>query len=102
MSRNVKDTLESRNSTHGLFENTAKFAQDIKGQMRQGNWDALNAVQKETLEMIATKIARVLSGNPADPEHWHDLAGYATLAEEEAEAFQEMMRNQPVSAGRRK
>jgi hypothetical protein len=36
----------------------------------------------EALEMICTKIARILSGNPNDPDHWKDIAGYAELGGE--------------------
>jgi hypothetical protein len=35
--------------------------------------------QKEALDMIVHKIARILNGNPNVHDHWHDIAGYATL-----------------------
>jgi hypothetical protein len=31
------------------------------------------------LEMIAHKIARILSGDPNHRDHWEDIAGYAEL-----------------------
>jgi hypothetical protein len=45
----------------------------------------LNPVQMEALEMIAHKIARILNGNPDHHDHWHDIAGYATLVAERLE-----------------
>lgn len=35
--------------------------------------------QKEALEMIASKIARILNGNTNNEDSWRDIAGYATL-----------------------
>ena len=46
------------------------------------NWEALTEVQHEALEHIATKIARILSGDPNHADHWNDIQGYARLVEE--------------------
>jgi hypothetical protein len=29
--------------------------------------------------MILMKLARVIAGNPNEPDHWRDIAGYAEL-----------------------
>lgn len=77
----IQDTLEQRQHTHGSFSDHAETAQALKAVMKQGkNWDSLSSVQKEALEMIQHKIARILAGNPYEPDHWHDISGYATLA----------------------
>jgi hypothetical protein len=34
---------------------------------------------RESLDMISNKIARIVNGNPSEPDHWIDIAGYATL-----------------------
>lgn len=39
----------------------------------------LDPDQREALEMIAHKIARILNGDPNYADSWHDVAGYATL-----------------------
>jgi len=39
----------------------------------------LNNDQREALEMIAHKIARILNGDPNYADNWIDIAGYATL-----------------------
>lgn len=36
----------------------------------------------ETIDMIATKLSRVICGDPAYADNWHDIAGYATIAKE--------------------
>lgn len=93
----VNTTLNSRQSTHGDFKDNGRIMQALKHCMRQGlNWPIsvgnglftgasgaipLTFEQMEALEMIQHKIGRILSGNPNEPDHWHDIAGYATLVE---------------------
>lgn len=79
----VQDTLESRKSTHGDFSISAQIAQDLQATMKDTpNWELLSADKKEALEMIQHKVARILTGNADAPDHWHDIAGYSTLAED--------------------
>lgn len=42
-------------------------------------WHSLSDVQKESLEMVAVKVARILSGDASAAEHWNDVSGYAQL-----------------------
>ena len=46
-------------------------------------WAQLAAHQKETLEMIAHKIGRILNGDPNYHDSWHDIVGYAKLTADE-------------------
>jgi hypothetical protein len=81
----VEKTLEVREHTHGDFSKTATIAQGIKSLVTgtaRGR-EPLTCVQAEALEMIATKLARIASGNANEPDHWHDIAGYAQLAARE-------------------
>lgn len=79
----VSGTLVARKKVHGEFANDARTAQGLKHVMRDGvNWDDLTFVQKEALEHIQTRIARILSGDPNHPDHWHDIQGFARLVEE--------------------
>jgi len=41
----------------------------------------MSASHREALEMIAHKIGRILNGDPNYADSWHDIAGYAKLAE---------------------
>jgi len=83
----VKDTLAARGKHYegpGGYADTAATAQDLKDVMFRGpNWQLgrLSAAQKESLHMIANKIARIVNGDPNHADSWHDIAGYATLAE---------------------
>jgi len=78
----MSDILDEREKTHGSYFSVSTMAQSLKDAMRHGkNWDELDDPQRESLEMIASKIGRILSGNPHDVDHWRDIAGYATLGE---------------------
>jgi hypothetical protein len=43
------------------------------------SWLSLTASQKEALDMIQHKVARILNGNANHQDHWVDIAGYAEL-----------------------
>jgi hypothetical protein len=76
----MTDILNERHKTHGDYYHNAATAQALKDEMRRGmNWKSLDDMQRETLEMVATKIGRILSGDPHEPDHWKDIAGYAQL-----------------------
>lgn len=78
----VKNTLSERQHTHGDFPTTAMVSQQLCAYMRAApNWDKLSFAQKEGLEMIQHKVARMLCGDPNQPDHPHDIAGYAILME---------------------
>lgn len=80
----VNALLDERARTHGHFPEHAAITQHIKDLLRsQRNWSGLTASQKESLDMIAHKIGRILAGNPHFEDHWADISGYSTLAERE-------------------
>jgi hypothetical protein len=76
--------LAAREHTHGNFEITALIAQRFKDVARNTpNWGGrLTDVQREALEGVFTKVARILSGDPNHKDHWSDVAGAAHLVEE--------------------
>ena len=76
----MTDILAERQKTHGDFYDVAMVAQELKDVLRRGkNWKMLDDAQREALEMVATKIARILSGNPHEVDHYRDGAGYFQL-----------------------
>ena len=81
----INKTLSDREETYGTFKNQADKAQSLKDVMRRyEEWENLTASQKESLDMIQHKIARILNGKGNDyTDNWHDIAGYATLVENE-------------------
>lgn len=81
--RAVEDILIERKKTHGDFTDHARITQSIKRIMRsEVGWDRLSDCQRESLEMNAHKIGRILAGNPDVNDHWDDIAGYAKLVSE--------------------
>lgn len=78
------DTIKARESVYGPFAVHAKAEQDIKrAAMSQPGWEKLNDVQKSAAEMIIHKLARVLNASADYTDNWHDISGYASLAEQE-------------------
>lgn len=75
------DLLKERAKTHGNFDHTAQTAQMLKRLIRHAPaYMDMSERQKEALEMIAVKLARIMCGDPHERDHWIDLSGYATLA----------------------
>lgn len=77
----IDDTLDQREETHGDFTRAAVTARTIKGLYSNLLTECPNSVILEGLDMIASKLARICNGDPMEPDHWHDIAGYATLVE---------------------
>ncbi len=81
MSDATTELLAERGKTHGDFREHALITQRIKAAMVDApNWRQTCTVeQRESLDMIAHKIGRILAGQPAHKDHWDDIAGYARL-----------------------
>lgn len=78
----VSKTLQERHQTHGDYHEQAEFSQTLQDIIRTGaNWRRLTKVQKDALTMMMVKVSRILTGNPNHADSWHDVAGFATLAE---------------------
>jgi len=75
----TKELLTERNKTHGPYELHAAITQRIKNIMYEQGWINLTPSQRESLDMIAHKIGRILAGDPDFRDHWDDIAGYAKL-----------------------
>lgn len=83
----IDATLEERGRRYGEFAEHARITQRIKAEMRNSsNWCELPFPMKESLEMIAHKIGRILNGDPDYADSWHDISGYAKLVEDELES----------------
>lgn len=80
MTDDLEVTLGERQKTHGEFEDVAHRSQMIKAAIRSGrNWSLLSTWQRESIEMLSMKLARILEGDANNADHWHDIAGYAQL-----------------------
>lgn len=81
------EVLEERGARYGKFKDQANICAFMKrivhGEILDTNWKILSNSQKEALDMIVHKIARILNGDPNYDDSWRDIAGYATLIEKE-------------------
>lgn len=77
----IRETLATREGTHGDYGDHADVTQRIKDVIRAARtYGSCSNHERETLDMIAHKIGRIVSGDPHFHDHWHDIAGYATLS----------------------
>ena len=81
---NITDTINAREKKCGGFTGVASLTQDLKNVARATNgWYGMPYIQREAIEMIFHKIARQINGVKDYPDNFHDIAGYALLAEQE-------------------
>lgn len=92
----VETTLAQRGSRYGDFTDHARLAQILQDALREHEilgedgelvrpWDNLTYVMKQALTVICDKQARILNGDPNYKDNWHDIQGYAKLAEDRCE-----------------
>lgn len=86
----VKALLGERGKTHGDYTRHAAVTQDLKrcihfwlNKRGEDGQPDLSDEAKETLDMIAHKIGRVIAGQWDHPDHWRDISGYASLVIED-------------------
>ena len=93
-------TLAERGARYGKFEDHAVIAQGLKDQMwATEGWSRLAPDQRQALEVIQDKVARILNGDPDYADNWHDIAGYSRLVEDRLNARAAAMAkwDEPVS-----
>ena len=79
----IDATLNERQSTHGDFPRRAIVEQQLIDIMEGADmWPSFEPFQRSAARMIAVKLSRLLAGNPDHKDSWHDIAGYAKLAED--------------------
>jgi hypothetical protein len=78
----VDTILDERATNYGSFLTMSKVTQRLKAVAHQfaGQHNkTFDADQAEALDLIFTKIGRILNGDPNHTDSWIDIAGYATL-----------------------
>jgi hypothetical protein len=79
----MNDIVDKRKRTHGDYRRTARAAQAIKSVLENGDmWkfdEGFSDLARESLHLIATKMARIVEGDWSEPDHWRDISGYAEL-----------------------
>lgn len=81
----ANEVLNEREKTHGDYKDTARISQLLKNIIYQEDkrlGSKLSQVQAESLDLICTKIGRILSGDSNFKDAWTDIAGYANLVSE--------------------
>lgn len=79
--------VAERQATHGDFVATSRAAQRLKDVLRDElavrasrGQPELGDEHLEALDLVLSKIARIVAGDPGHRDHWDDIAGYALLA----------------------
>ena len=81
-STNLQDILAARGANYGTFKRHATISQHLKDVIDSYSVDKTmpyDADQKEAIDMICHKLARIINGNADYADSWVDIAGYATL-----------------------
>ena len=74
----VDKILEERGKRYGDFGHNADVAQALKAVVRSTGF-IIPIAQSEALDLIFTKISRIVTGDFSYVDNWDDIAGYATL-----------------------
>ena len=84
---NIEQTLNERGKKYGgSFLDQSQISQQLKQIMHNSpNWQHMRVDKREALEMIATKLSRILFGDHNEIDSWHDIIGYARLIERRLE-----------------
>ena len=78
--KDIQEVLRAKGQHYGDFLNHARITQNIKRALVDSkNWEELPDAMKESLEMVAHKIGRLLNGNPLYKDSWIDMIGYLQL-----------------------
>ncbi len=81
----LEETLQERGGQHGKFHDNARITMELVEVLNSGpRYKDLTPVQRVALGFIMHKAARIVCGDPLHVDHWHDIGGYAKLAEDEA------------------
>lgn len=87
----INTIMEERGSSYGDFGNQAMCAQTLKqilhGHAHRHGVD-LSGEQKEAIDMMATKLSRIVNGDPNKVDSWRDVEGYAKLIADRLEKKQ--------------
>jgi hypothetical protein len=82
MNDNIKETLKERGSNYGSFDTHSILSQGMKDVARTSEgWHKLPPYQKEAIELIFHKIARICNGVDGGyyVDNFTDIVGYGTL-----------------------
>ena len=77
----IGSLTDTRKQSHGKIQDVGEVSQKLKAITHTSkNWEVMSNSQREALDLIVHKIARILVGDPDFKDHWDDIAGYASIA----------------------
>ena len=77
-------TTDNRQPDYGDFSDRSEIADTLIQVMENcPRWKVLPPWARQSLREIAGKISRLLNGDHMKADSWHDIQGYAYLAERE-------------------
>ena len=82
MKQTIDEVLSERGARYGTFKGHAEISQHLKMTVKrylEKREQHLADDQREALEMICHKLARIINGDPNYHDSWTDVAGYAQL-----------------------
>jgi len=78
----IEATLAERQAQYGCFEDVAFVTENIMATLSKARSNGLSDLphtHRMALYMIASKMARIVNGDPYYADSWVDIAGYAQL-----------------------
>lgn len=87
----ITETLTERGERYGKYTNVAKTSQLLKGIIAEALVRSNNGItydQRESLDLICNKIARIANGDPHYVDSWHDIGGYSKLIVDRLEGIE--------------
>ena len=82
----IEQTLKDRGRRYGDYMVVSENSQMLKEIFRASKqWNHLGNFQRESLDMIASKLARIMNGDRFYADNWIDISGYAKLVSQELE-----------------
>lgn len=81
MSNNeIKAILDSRQKSYGDYNDVSALSQQLQQLLGVHKRVLYSHAQREALQMIASKLSRIVNGDPNHRDSWIDIAGYSKLA----------------------
>ena len=79
----IDETLAIRGDRYGPYEENSRLSQGMKNVLQTAkNYDIAPDWAKEAAAMVLQKLARAFNGDPLYYDNWHDIQGFAKLAED--------------------
>jgi len=75
----AQSIIEERAKIRGDFREQARVSQNLKRMLHDARGQQLSDEQRECLEHMLEKMARIVTGDPNEADAWLDLIGYPTL-----------------------